>query len=391
MADKLIKTPEEYSDLGNAKRYARLFSNEVLYAHEESAFFTYTGNHWELSTSQFFEHRIDSIVADILSDLDNYDEYTDKSKIAACNKWALKTQTHARIQGMLKCIKVIPGIVNSVSDLDPNPMHLGVTNGVVDLETGELSPSHPEDLISKTTTVHYDQGAYCPMWLSYLDEIFKGDQDLIDFFQRVVGSWLIGDPGDALVVLSGDYGVAKSSAVNTIKSILGDYSILGDSVQESPYYKMLVLGKRLAVFDHVEDETLSQLMIKQIMSRDTIIARNPRGDSVRATLPTSPVFLSNSLPELSPNNPLFRMVLILDVPLEVEDKNFEYPLDDIEGPGILAWAVRGSITYLNQGLTPPKSVLDATYLWRGGDSGEFKSQLPRIKRYDKIAEKWKHD
>ena len=56
-------------------------------------------------------------------------------------------------------------------------------NGTLDLRTGQLRPFSPDDLITRATDVNYSPTAQCPRWLKFLDEIFGGDEPLIDFIR----------------------------------------------------------------------------------------------------------------------------------------------------------------------------------------------------------------
>jgi hypothetical protein len=48
-------------------------------------------------------------------------------------------------------------------------------------------------MITMNAGARYDPEADCPRWLRFLDEVFDGDAELIDFVQRAVGYSLTGD------------------------------------------------------------------------------------------------------------------------------------------------------------------------------------------------------
>jgi D5 N terminal like/Bifunctional DNA primase/polymerase, N-terminal len=73
---------------------------------------------------------------------------------------------------------------------DKDPWLLCTPNGTVDLRTGAMREHRREDLISKTTAV--GPNGDCPLWLAFLDQIFKSDQELIALVQRMLGYTLTG-------------------------------------------------------------------------------------------------------------------------------------------------------------------------------------------------------
>jgi putative DNA primase/helicase len=82
-----------------------------------------------------------------------------------------------------------------------------------------------EELITKKACVDYDQSAQCPTWLAFLEQTTGGNQDHIDYIQRTVGYSLTGDTSEqVLFFLYGIRANGKSTFVNTIQKLLGDYS-----------------------------------------------------------------------------------------------------------------------------------------------------------------------
>ena len=58
-----------------------------------------------------------------------------------------------------------------------------MTNGVVDLGTGELSPHSPDYRMTKFAGAAYHPEAPCPVWRAHLERIFQGDAEMIGFMQ----------------------------------------------------------------------------------------------------------------------------------------------------------------------------------------------------------------
>jgi hypothetical protein len=62
---------------------------------------------------------------------------------------------------------------------------INTPSGTVDLRTGDVRDHDRSDFITKMTAVG-TEGSY-PTWLSFLNRIFNGDQNLIAYVQRVLG------------------------------------------------------------------------------------------------------------------------------------------------------------------------------------------------------------
>lgn len=103
---------------------------------------------------------------------------------------------------------------------------LGVRNGVVDLRTKALRDGQPSDLITKATGAEYDAAAPRPdRFLRFLGEIYGGDEAMVRFMQRAIGALLVGGHMKAFLLLLGDTDTGKTTLVNTIAAMLGDYAV----------------------------------------------------------------------------------------------------------------------------------------------------------------------
>ena len=113
------------------------------------------------------------------------------------------------------------GIPVTPEELDADPWLLNVTNGTIDLRTGELREHRPEDLITKLVPVDYDPDAACPTWLQFLHDIMGARQALVDFLQRAVGYALTGSTREQVLFLMHGTGTTASrlSSTRSIRSL----------------------------------------------------------------------------------------------------------------------------------------------------------------------------
>jgi putative DNA primase/helicase len=128
-------------------------------------------------------------------------------------------------EASVRAVQYIPCLNTTVDDLDKNPWLLNVENGTVDLNTGEFLPHRKEDMITKLAKVRYDKDAGCPMWKQFVREITDYKADLIAFLQTAAGWPVSGDTSEqSMFILYGTGANGKSTFLNVIQNILGDYA-----------------------------------------------------------------------------------------------------------------------------------------------------------------------
>ncbi len=71
----------------------------------------------------------------------------DEQSIKAVGRWAQQSLSEARIRAMISLARGEPGIPVRPEELDSDPYLLNVSNGTLDLRTGELRKHEREDLI----------------------------------------------------------------------------------------------------------------------------------------------------------------------------------------------------------------------------------------------------
>ena len=109
---------------------------------------------------------------------------------------------------------------------DTNPMLLNIVNGTLDMKTFQLRPHRREDLLTKRCPVNFDPSAKSPRWLAFLEEIFPGQPEVIEFLQRSIGYSLTGDTEEQcfwLLIGVGKNG--KSKFLDAIQFLMGDYAV----------------------------------------------------------------------------------------------------------------------------------------------------------------------
>jgi putative DNA primase/helicase len=274
----------------------------------------------------------------------------------------------------------------SGNELDQDPWLFACPNGVIDLRTGDIRPGRCEDWISKASPIEYPGiDARPTVWEPTLLQIFDGDQELVDYMQRLLGYGMTGLTSEAVLpIMWGHYRNGKTTIVEKIKRILGPLStpvqaeMLLDqgrnrsAAAASPDI-MALKGVRIA-FGSESDEgrRFSTAKVKWLSGSDTLVARNPYDRRDTSFTPTHfLILLTNNRPHAPANDLAFwiRVHLIpfplsfIENPVRDNERLVDKSIPDQlkkEEPEILAWLVRGCLRWQRDGLAPPKVIIDAT-------------------------------
>jgi putative DNA primase/helicase len=109
--------------------------------------------------------------------------------------------------GVERFARTDPAFAVTSEHWDVDPMLLGTPGGTVDLRTGVLHTSRPDDGITKSTAVMPALAPECPIWLRFLNEATNGDEGMVRFLQQWCGYCLTADVREqALVFVYGPGG-----------------------------------------------------------------------------------------------------------------------------------------------------------------------------------------
>ncbi len=252
-----------------------------------------------------------------------------------------------------------------------------MTNATYDLRTGIGRPPDPLDYITKKTACSVaPAGTPHPLWTKFLYRVTDNDPNLIGFLRRYMGYCTTGFTTEHVFAFAYGTGAnGKSTFINTIARIFGDYATVADmstfiasNTEHHPTDLAKLRGARLVVAQETQkgrrwDET----KIKALTGGDKITARFMRQDFFDF-VPTFKLFIcGNHKPRLTSIDEAIRRRLLLvpftvQIPLAERDPQLAGKLWG-ERRAILRWCVDGCLEWQRIGLAPPKSVLDATEIY----------------------------
>src|SRR5208282_5546731 len=126
---------------------------------------------------------------------------------------------------------------------------IAVSNGLLDLETRELHSASPKFFNLNALDVNYRDGADCPHWLHFLEQLWEQDPQSINCLQEIFGYFL--EPMNDLqkiFLLIGPMRSGKGTIARVIESILGS-SVAKPSLTDftTTFGLEQIIGRSLAI------------------------------------------------------------------------------------------------------------------------------------------------
>ena len=366
--------PEQPTDGGNALRLIRLHKNDIKHCHTFKKWMVWDGHRWKVDNNGSAYRFCDDVIQEIYAEAGNCADSKDRQELA---KFAIRSDSGRGYRDMLFLASFNKAIAITSDLLDINAWLLNTTTHTIDLKTFEAREPRREDLITKTTGAEYDLTAKCPIWMKFLEKIFKGDQELINYIQRATGYSLTGSMVEQIYFFCHGTGAnGKSVFLATLRALLGDYAKQASFdtflVQHTAKVRndlAALAGARVITASEAEEGSrLSMQVIKSWTGGDPITARFLFGEDFTFK-PEGKIWLAaNTKPIISERNyAAWRRVHLIPfsvtIPLEEQDRELETKLLE-ELPGILIWALKGLKEYHIIGLQPPEAVKAATDAYR---------------------------
>lgn len=378
-----IKTLLEAGEIGDAQLFAELTQGNVLYDHRNNAWYFFNGVHWE-------QDKIESVRRLLSNTL--YDHYHALAlKVDARQNETLTRRVYAHLRRLRgDKIKDILSFAKTpcafTGNWDNIPHKLACKNGVINLQTGEVETGNPTDYLSYQIPTEYDAGADCPRFKRFLQEVFDGDQETIDYIQTLFGYGMIGAaPVHILPVLYGENGFnGKDTLLKAIRSVLG--SGICNSVSSSVLIDLKNTNGSVSAHQleglHIAyasesgiGAALNSERVKHLTGNSPITVKKLYLDEYTIEPKHLLLLLTNHKPNAdSVDSALWERIVLIEfnqsfVPeptLENDhpiDTNLDAKLAK-EAPGILNWLIQGAVKYYDYGLHTPNKLRLSTIEYR---------------------------
>ena len=363
------------SELGNAQRLEDKLKYDVYYVSDARVWLHWNGCAW---TWCLGGAKIRTHAANLHRQIYNEGNlYLAQSEFYV--KWARFSQKERTIAASVSLLKDFEDMRLLSFVIDAKSFHAGIDNAnvVINLKTGCSRPAERDDFITKTFNIEYlGTSAKAIRWQLFLEQIFNGDKELIDWIKRWCGYLLTGSTSEQLFIFCYGLGAnGKSVFAETIKFILGDYArtIASETLTVSKRSAggaspdlMDLIGARLVICSETEDNAaLAESLIKGLVSGDSMTARKLYADSVQFIPQFKLMMLGNHKPTIKGNDyGIWRRIRLIPFlrtfTAQERDPKLLSKLKH-EAPHIMAWMVEGCLDWQKRGLNDtPASVKLAT-------------------------------
>ena len=365
----------QFTDATNAMRLMKEFGKNIRYNEAWKKWVVWTGKIWKMDGGALVHSKGLEMVRNIYDELLKTADFRERLEI---ERYAILSESVRRREAFVKAASWIPDLNITTDDLDTDPWLLNVNNGTINVLTGEFTEHRQEDLITKIAKVDYDPKADCPKWKQFVREIMNYKTDVIKFLQTAAGWAMTGDISEqTMFILFGSGANGKSTFLNTIMYILGDYAMAASTEtfmkKSGDQYSNDIARLRGARFvtttEAEQGRRLSEPLIKKITGNDQMTARFLYGEFFSFT-PTFKIFMgTNHKPVIKgTDHGIWRRIKLIPfttrIPEDKQDKHLEQKLRE-EASGILNWLMEGVAYWKNEGLQVPAAILNATDEYRG--------------------------
>jgi len=361
------------TDLGNAERFVKWYGQDIRYCVLTKSWYIWNGRRWK----QDDKKQINSLAVDTVRGIlvEASDPSLSKADSNALAKHAYGSESMQRLKAMTSLAECMVAV--HINNFDTNAMQFNTAKGIIDLVSGKLIKHDPNALHTKISNVRFDQHAKCPRWIEFINWLFKGDVELMNFVQKAVGYSLTGSIQEqCLLVLYGDGGNGKSTFIDTIMTLLGDYGMVAAPEilvkrrnEQHPTEIANLKGARFVAVNEIEKgRSFDENRVKMITGETSITSRFMRGDFFTFKQEYTFWLSTNNKPNIKGTDKgIWRRIRLIPFENTISDETIDHQLLNKLGhemPGILNWAIEGCLKWQKEGLGIPTAVTQATEEYR---------------------------
>jgi len=269
--------------------------------------------------------------------------------------------------------------------LDEQRHLIGFNNGIYDLDQGLFRSGRPEDYVSLTTNIDYEDYKPNSKYAKKINTFFKQIQpkeDMRNYVLKLYSSYLQGHiPDEKFHIATGSGSNGKSLSIDLLMYALGEYAITlpitilikkrNASNAASPELAM-IKGRRFGVFQEPEgNDKIHVGQMKELTGGDKFMARPLFKDPIEVKPQIKLLLTCNNLPHIpARDNGTWRRIRVVEHGSEFVDnpvKPNQFQIDrtlkqDIENwaPQFMAILLETFKDYKVNGLVEPQQVVQFT-------------------------------
>ncbi len=397
--------------LGLTKLFEKMFLEpkriKSIAEDKNTDIYFWNGKIWQKDKISYIKRLLQESLVVVLKDFCNiYNKRDETTDIFTPEIEAILKSTYIHINKILDgqiTNKIMENLMPSLYDHDfkntinKHPYRLSCKNGIVDLKTGILRPAVPDDNITETLDLEYDEDVDYTDFDTFIVDITSTpdgpDKIIYNYLKWVLGYTIQGVPKEKkFFIFYGVHGYnGKSILVNIIKETLG--RLYTGEMEDSVFKKgpkrtagshsadlIYLKNKRIGIkADLAEDTVIDDQLMKTFTSvSDSISARGLFKDQEEFKSEFVPIMCSNHPPGMNLSDHSFyeRFIIISFLLSFVVDPNPKkkwqrkadkslYEKLQKNKKGILKWLIHASLFYHNNpDIKIPERVLKEKELFR---------------------------
>lgn len=379
-----------YDDTGNSGRFMRAFGERVKYSFNNKKWYYYSGKVWVMDDLGKVYEMADMIAKSISKEPIVVSDETNEKLVEQAEKNKAKHVKYSRsVSGKQRMITDTQHRVAIGTDaFDRDPYLFNTVSGYIDLNNRHLMKHNPSKMMSKMSYSEYNPEADCQQWIKFLNEIFQGDQELIDYIQRAIGYSMSGDVSEQVMFfLVGDGQNGKSVFVNVLNDVMGSYGTAiqpstlmasnRDGSSASPDIARLKGARFVTTSEPNKGMKLDEGIVKQMTGDDKITARHLNAEFFEYKPEFKIWMTTNHKPVIQGTDTgIWRRIVIIpfeyQIPKDKIDKKLTSKLKG-ELTGILNWCVDGYEAWRENGLMEPDLIAK--------QRGEYRNEMDIVHRF----------
>lgn len=380
-----------WSDVGNAERLISLHGKDIKFNVNSGKWYVWNGVNWELDNSFKVENLYRTVLRRFQNAIPNInisdDEIATKKQQEKAKSFVLRNETDGKIKSVLNQAKTFKGINFMESDKDDYLFN--TPNGTINLRDLSQKKHDRKDLITQCSNYSFNrENDKCPNWIAFLNRIFCGDQELINYVQKAVGYSLTGDMSEqCLFMLWGGGANGKSTFVKALEDIMGTYAatIKGETLMEKNGQDgargdlARLTNKRVVIASELQEgQVFNEPLLKVLSAGETLPVRFMYQEEFMLKPKFKLWIMTNKKPKVKGNDHgiwrRWRMIPFKYKFTEKEkDPNFYEEKLKPELEGILLWAITGYQMWKEQGFEAPQEVMEAVE--------DYKMDMDQVARF----------
>ncbi|OMF88761.1 DNA primase family protein [Paenibacillus sp. FSL R7-0337] len=203
-----------------------------------------------------------------------------------------------------------------VASMNPEPKYLNLRSGMLGLYSRELVSHHPKFLSTFQIPIAYDSKAECPVFLSFLHNIFEGDEERVNLVQEWMGYCFLNEIKiQASLICLGGGSNGKSVLAEIIRNLIGveNVSNVPLNALNGRFGLQNLPGKLVNISAENElTKKFNTQNFKMLTSGDAVNVEQKYTPSFNTNLVVKSIILLNSMMDTDDlSNGFFRRLIIL--------------------------------------------------------------------------------